>query len=89
MSVVHSPYVKGLVYMPAFVGQNSAMVLRSKDGGASWELLPFFDPATKGDEYRASVNWLVTTKPDADGAVQLFLPSSNGFNRYLDRTALK
>ncbi|WP_029001153.1 sialidase family protein [Azohydromonas australica] len=89
MSVVHNAYVKGLVYMPAFVGQNSAAVLRSKDGGATWDLLPYFDPASKGYDSRNSASWLVTTKPDADGAVQLFLPSSKGFNRYLDRTALK
>lgn len=89
MSLAHNPYVKGLVYMPAFVGQNSAVVLRSKDGGVTWELLPYFDPASKGWDSRSSASWLVTTKPDADGAVQLFVPSFNGFNRYLDRTALK
>ena len=64
-------------------------MLRSKDGGATWELLPYFDQATKGYDNRSSANWLATTKPDADGTVQLFVPSSNGFNRYLDRTALK
>jgi hypothetical protein len=72
-------------------GQSRSAVLRSKDGGASWELLPYFDPAATGYDYcgSASMSWVVAGKPDADGAVKLFVSSPNGFNRYLDRTALK
>lgn len=85
----YSPYVKGLVYAPVFVGTSSAALLRSKDAGQSWELLSYFDPKAPGVDYRSAAAWLVTTRPDGDGAVTVFLPGTNGFSRFVDRTALK
>lgn len=90
VNVAHNRHVKGLVYVPVYAEKDSAAVLRSKDGGVSWELLTWFDPSARGAVFWNMVaSWVTSTKPDAAGAVQLFLPSPNGFNRYLDRTALK
>jgi hypothetical protein len=89
-TVEHSTSVKGLVYVPVGADDTGAVVLRSKDGGASWELLTYFGPAFKGSlPWSLGGYWTLSSKPDASGAVQLFLPTLNGFNRYLDRTALK